>query len=354
MANKKLLALLEEFQAGYSARDKQAVDKFVDKLFMPGNSAFVLGTGSGELFSGAEKVRELVSDDWEYWGDLRLNLNEARLGTAGDHGWFAVEGSVSRSFEDSAARSDRYLSFVADKIKDDSMSPETRLALVNWVLSLTFSQRAPGKRDYKVPVMMSGSVRRLSGEWKFSHIHFAMAQADYPDERFEESEAFAKSYAEALKLTESYKENMLNAEIEAMLKDFQEQAEAQCIPEDLRRLGALNLETGKAIANYEGDQGWILALGTLCVDQSREGLFDHALARLDNILTAEAATGAKLFSAHRLAASALKRGAAGSKATYPVRLTASITRAGDSWRIAQAHFSYPDFWLLEGKAGRPE
>ena len=133
--------MLKEFQAGYLARNKDAVDSFVDRLFLPGNSVFALGTGSGELFAGAEKVRELISYDWEYWGDLRLNLDEARIGTAGDHGWFAVEGTVSRSFEDSAARRDRYLAFVSEKAKDESMS---------------------------------GSVQVHSGDWKFGPIHFSL------------------------------------------------------------------------------------------------------------------------------------------------------------------------------------
>jgi hypothetical protein len=361
MATKKILALLEEFQAGYETRNKDAVNSFVERLFVPGESAFALGTGSGELFTGVERVRQLISDDWEFWGDLRLSVSEARIGTEGDCGWFAVEGRVSRSFEDSAERRERYVQFVADKIKDESMSPKTRLALVNWVLSLTFSQRSPGKRDYDIPLVMSGSVQNLAGAWKFAHIHFALRTPEYPDERFEESGAFAKNYAEALRLAEGYAKNMMNAEIAALLRDFQGLSET-CVDKDAaviflgpgghqnpRLLGRLNLDIGKAIANHDGTSGWAAALGTLIVEKSDDTFFEDALVRLDALLRTDAPSDETLFAAHRLAASSLKEGSTGTTHTYPIRLTATISRVSGSWCIKQAHLSHPDYWLLEGK-----
>lgn len=360
--------MLKEFQRGYETRNKDEVNSFVDRLFLPGNSVFVLGTGSGELFSGAEKVKELISDDWEYWGNLRLDHDKARIGTAGDHGWFAVEGTVSRSFEDSEARTDRYLSFVADKAKDESMSPGTRLALVNWVLSLTFSRRRPGRRDYAVPVVMSGSVQVHEGEWKFAHIHFSLPASDFPDERFEESEAFVKNYAEACSRAASFAENAMDPEIEALLNNFAQLSE-NCMEKehpaeligpgaahtlaDLSSLGSLDFDTGSALAVHDGTQGWVAALGKLHVERSEDSFFSDALSRLQVLLSAQASSADVLFSAHRLAASALKEGSMGTSYTYPVRLTASIARSGGSWRIRQAHLSCPDYWLLEGKAGTP-
>jgi len=368
MCSEKILALLKEFQTGYENRNKDEVNSFVDRLFIPGNSVFVLGTGSGELCAGAEKVRELISDDWEQWGDLRLDLDKARIGTAGDHGWFAVEGTVSRSFEDSEARTDRYLSFVADKAKDESMSPRTRLALVNWVLSLTFSQRRPRKRDYAVPVVMSGSVRIHEGEWKLAQIHFSLPAPDFPDERFEESESFVNNYAEACSRAGNFMENALEPEIKTLLVDFARFSEdcmeieppaqiigprAACTLENLRSLGSLDFDTGSALTVHDGAQGWVAALGKLHVERSEDSFFSDALSRLDVLLSAQAPSADVLFSAHRLAASALKEGSMGTSYTYPVRLTASIARSGGSWRIRQAHLSHPDYWLLEGKAGTP-
>ena len=49
--------VLQRFQVGYTERDIKKVDAFVEELFITGENTCVLGTGTGELFLGSERVK---------------------------------------------------------------------------------------------------------------------------------------------------------------------------------------------------------------------------------------------------------------------------------------------------------
>jgi ketosteroid isomerase-like protein len=88
-----VMARLGAFQEGYLRRDPAAVDAFVRDLFST-DHPLVLGTMPREIFSGTDRVRRLVADDWSSWGDCRFRLAETQVSSAGDVAWFAPVGSV--------------------------------------------------------------------------------------------------------------------------------------------------------------------------------------------------------------------------------------------------------------------
>ena len=89
--------LLRTFQEGYTRRDVNQLDAFME-LFTP--DVEIIGTngikpGAGEWYTSRDTARELVKGDWEGWGDLRLEMASASIQTYGDVGWIAVPATVT-------------------------------------------------------------------------------------------------------------------------------------------------------------------------------------------------------------------------------------------------------------------
>jgi hypothetical protein len=74
----EILTQLEKFQAGYSMRDLDQVEKFMEQLFSKDN-LLVLGTMPDEIFIGHEEVSKLIYSDWNAWGDVKFMINTANI-----------------------------------------------------------------------------------------------------------------------------------------------------------------------------------------------------------------------------------------------------------------------------------
>lgn len=86
--SKEIRTVLREFQKGYKVRDTGKLDEFMmlfiqnDEIELIGISAFE--RGGGEWFEGLEKVKEIIQSDWEYWGDVVIDIPGAKITTNGD------------------------------------------------------------------------------------------------------------------------------------------------------------------------------------------------------------------------------------------------------------------------------
>ena len=96
--NPDVLAVLKKFQAGYDKRDIFKVDEYVRDLF-DSEDVLVIGTrayasGDGEWCEGIDKVKEIVKWDWQYWDDLRMETEKARIRVDGNTAWVAFWGTL--------------------------------------------------------------------------------------------------------------------------------------------------------------------------------------------------------------------------------------------------------------------
>ena len=66
----EVIETIKRFQSGYSKKDLENIDAFMEELFIIGESTYAIGTGTTEVFLGSEKVKELIYGDWKYWGDV--------------------------------------------------------------------------------------------------------------------------------------------------------------------------------------------------------------------------------------------------------------------------------------------
>jgi hypothetical protein len=84
---------LDKFQAGYTQRDLDQVDAFMEALFSQEN-LLVLGTMPDEIFVGYEDVSDLIYSDWNAWGDVTFLMDNANISSNGDTAWIGTIGYV--------------------------------------------------------------------------------------------------------------------------------------------------------------------------------------------------------------------------------------------------------------------
>lgn len=380
---KDIKEVLQKFQAGYTERDIEKVDTFVEELFINGENTYVLGTGTGELFLGSEAVKTLIRDDWEYWGDVSIDFENAHITTEGEVAWFATSGSVKYSFEDTPERYDSYLNFIKNKAEEPGLNPKQKITFINWVLALTYHQRLEKKREYLWQLCLSGVLLKDSGKWKITHLQFSLPKANFPDERFESSKNYLENYNKQNDMVVQYKNNQMTVELKALLnsletefvahKDISNKLVNKYFAEDrlpyiigtgnqwyfganqIREFfngsdaSTLHLDLEHAIATTSGEITWVTVTGTLKQLLTEDELAKRALEELNSLFQAELTSKEKLFAAHRSIAYALKESATGVDYTCPIRLTAVILKGSEGMTFHHIHLSYPSCWIFEGK-----
>ncbi|MCM0650263.1 nuclear transport factor 2 family protein [Clostridium swellfunianum] len=375
--------VLSEFQEGYTKRDLSKVENFVEELFIAREDICVLGTGTGELFLGTEQVKTLIKNDWEFWGDVSLDLENVHVDSKNEVAWFATTGNVKYSFQDTPERYDSYLNFIKDKTKEAELTPKQKITFINWVLALAYHQRFYEQREYLWPLRVSGVLLKDNGKWKFSHMQFSIPKANFPDERFENSKEFIESYNSQNAIADKHLNNQMDIEIKSILQDLetklfgQKDVSKELInkyfaadnvpyiiePDNQWRTGieeikeffdssscsALALDLEHAIASRQSEVTWVTVSGILKVNLTEDKLLKRVLDDLDSLFEAEASSKDKLFAVHRSISYALKESALGEHYTCPIRLTAVLTNDMGKPVFQNIHFSFPFYWVFEGK-----
>ncbi|WP_454054289.1 nuclear transport factor 2 family protein [Clostridium sp. Marseille-Q7071] len=375
--------VLRQFQVGYTERDIEKVDAFMDKLFIIGEDVSVLGTSTEELFLGSEEVKTLIRDDWKYWGDFNMDWEMAHISVEDEVAWFATTASVKHTFEDTPERYDRHVNFIKNKAEETELTSKEKIAFINWVLALTYHQRSDEKREYLWAVCLSGVLLKRESRWKFAHLQFSIPKANFPDQRFESSKEYVESYNKYNAMACKYKNNQVNMEIKSLLKSLETELVGQeniskkliskCftaysipyvmgvdnqwyygvdqIKEFFEKSSAssLSIDLEHAIATKTGEMAWVTVSGTLKQELAADELAEGALAELDNLFKSNLTSKEKLFAAHRSVSYALKESAIGTNYTCPIRLTALVSNCGDKPVFNYIHFSFPFYWIFEEK-----
>ena len=89
----EILEQLHKFQDGYTRRDIDQVDPFMEQLFSQEN-ALVLGTMPDEIYIGYDDISDLIFSDWNAWGDVTFIMDTAHISTSGNVAWIATIGFV--------------------------------------------------------------------------------------------------------------------------------------------------------------------------------------------------------------------------------------------------------------------
>ena len=89
----EIIEQLRRFQEGYSKRDPNNIDTFMQSLYSKDN-ILILGTMPNEVYPGYEKAIQLVKSDWESWGNCKFEIDSANISSFGNTAWFSTKGYV--------------------------------------------------------------------------------------------------------------------------------------------------------------------------------------------------------------------------------------------------------------------
>ena len=174
--------LLQAFQDGYTRRDTNQVDSFME-LFTA--DAEVIGTngvkpGVDEWYLDRASARELVEGDWQGWGDLRLDLESMSVSSRGDAGWVAASATVTQIIGTENYAS--YLEFIKKFLDDSQLSAEQKLLSILRGGTNTLYELRRGEKFVWALRFTAVVVHEPNG-WKFAQMNFSFPTIYFPDVR---------------------------------------------------------------------------------------------------------------------------------------------------------------------------
>jgi len=343
---KEITDVLMILQKGYEDKNPKYASTLFTKIFSNRQDLLILGTGSWEICLGRDEATKLIYDDWNGgWGDFKIDIDGAKIEVDGECAWFYADCTVKYSFQDSDdAEYKSYVDFVKSITDNQNATPKQKLAFLNWALGIHFHERKPGKRDYFWASELSGMLVKENDMWKISSLHFAITKPNYPDERFEE---IVNDYHEGYNHTKnrilSHNGNKVDDKLLHLLKRLENEMS------DNSESHGLHFDPEQILMFDAGRFAWVMALGMEKQSISESEIFDRSLQEIEELLQIDLMPEDKLFQIKRNITYAIKEAASGTEYTWPIRLTAIVEKSEDDYRFRHKHFSYPFYWIFEGK-----
>jgi hypothetical protein len=168
-------AALQRFQDGYTARDVARLDEFM-QLFVQSDEVEMIGVGASkrggpEWFQGLAAIREIMESDWTYWGDVRINLEDAKITIHGPAAWLSTDGVlVSNQEYDKALPF--YVNTMKELLEKDGLSLDARVAEVTQFGVNRMRDRIYGI-GYPWPFTFTAVLVQADAGWRFHTIHWS-------------------------------------------------------------------------------------------------------------------------------------------------------------------------------------
>jgi hypothetical protein len=186
---------LRLFQEGYTRRRTEEIESFMT-LFDPEAEIELIGTGGvapgdEEWCLSRRSVQQLIEDDWNYWGDVRIDVDNAHIHVQGDAAWLSAPGTVTRQLAPNQSYQN-FLDHVRWSLKEDSdLTSEQRLLEILRRASETLYETQKGA-EYIWPFRFSAVLLKSPGQiikgagtrWRFHQVHFSFPSTQFPDVRW--------------------------------------------------------------------------------------------------------------------------------------------------------------------------
>jgi len=167
---------LQKLQDGYTARDIAKLDAFM-QLFVQDEGIEMIGIGASkraenEWFEGLDRVRYIVEGDWKYWGDVKLDVNGAKITVRGKTAWLSTTGTVTQTeaFDTAIQLHLEDMKAIFDK---DELSADEKLMEVTHYGMRRLRERAKGK-GHSWPFTFTAVLVKDESDWRFHTLHWAM------------------------------------------------------------------------------------------------------------------------------------------------------------------------------------
>jgi hypothetical protein len=168
-------ATLRKFQDGYTSRDITRLDEFM-QLFVCSEAAEMIGTGASkraanEWGEGVGRIREIIESDWMYWGDVRLDVEGAKITVLGDVAWLSTAGTVTQT-QALYTAIEFYLQDMKALFDRGDLSADEKLMEVTHYGMRRMRERAKGI-GYSWPITFTAVLVRVGAEWRIHTQHWA-------------------------------------------------------------------------------------------------------------------------------------------------------------------------------------
>ncbi len=385
--NTELMSLLAHFQTAYDKRETEAVDVFLERCFHPDEFASIIGTSDCELCLDRESIKKLFVSDWGYWGDLKLDFDNAMIREFENSAWCHCPATVKHSFSDSLETDSAFVSFVGeffDGVSYDShKSTKVKLAEINWLLAHFLHPREPAQdRAYYWKARVFFVFAKICGQWFIKHIQFSFPKDSiFADARIHPSTYYESNYNrevteyQKLGLSPDYTSvgkrfledfctgSLVGGQRSALAIDFFT-ADALLIDvgshfyrgstEAASRVFAMNEEWDEIAIHKDacvferiGDKYWMHTVGLMKRQIDAEQIYELTAQKVQSTLAKSMKDRDKLFVVRRDIATAFKELGYGHNYIYPYRLDAFIVREAGGLRFDYLQFSYPLDNVLE-------
>lgn len=179
----EILDTMKKFQIGYGERNLQNVEQFVEELFSADDDVIIIGTGDGEFCKGQSEIKELVKIDWEYWGDFKLDLDNAIISNHGEVSWIVCDGILNKALKPEVV----YDSCMKRVEKTLSSTDSINEKMLKVLKSISYSlHECNVGNEIGRPVRFTGILKRTEAKWKFCNIHFSYPVAPPTDIKIHE------------------------------------------------------------------------------------------------------------------------------------------------------------------------
>jgi hypothetical protein len=172
----EVLAVLQQFQDGYTARDVTQLDEFM-RLFAPDEEIELIGIGAAkraanEWFVGQAAIRDIVEGDWTYWGDVTLDVAGAKITINGDVAWLTTTGALTQTQAFDKALP-QYLQQMKALLENAEFDPDTQLMEATHFGLRRLRERSKGL-GYAWPFTFVAVLVNTDDRWRFHTIHWSM------------------------------------------------------------------------------------------------------------------------------------------------------------------------------------
>lgn len=169
-------SILQKFQDGYTARNVARLDEFM-QLFVQDESIEMIGVGASkraanEWFEGLARIREIVAGDWEYWGDVCLDVAGAKISVQGDVAWLSTTGTVTQTQAFDAAI-ELHLNDLKAILDRAELSADQKLMEATHYGIRRLYERSKGL-GHSWPFTFTAVLTWDGGDWRFHTIHWSM------------------------------------------------------------------------------------------------------------------------------------------------------------------------------------
>jgi len=178
--------VLQAFQDGYTHRDTATLDTFM-QLFTSDAQLEVIGTSAvsttaDEWCISPPAVHALIEADWQFWGNLVLDVTDARIYVQDAVAWLATSGTVTQTIP--LAQTYRNITAYLTRVMEQqaALDVERELLLVILGAASSLANARDGDR-YVWPIRFTAVLVQQQAGWRFHQIHFSYPTIHDPDVR---------------------------------------------------------------------------------------------------------------------------------------------------------------------------